>query len=287
MPFKSTLARLQKRVDEYIQNYCDELQKNLTEPGVSELLRAMDYSVFSGGSRLRPALCLLTAETLGVDGEKVLPLATAIEFTHCYSLIHDDLPCMDDDDFRRGKPSNHKVFGDAMAVLAGDALATEAFSVLARGYSREPALALELVGDLAKAAGALGMAGGQAVDLVFRDRTLTTENLEFLHSRKTGALLRASVVSSAKVCGATPAQIEALDIYANRLGLVFQIADDISDGATHSEEPSFVRVVGLEKAKEYCANLIDQANRALEPFGSAAQNLKDMIRYIYERTATS
>jgi geranylgeranyl diphosphate synthase, type II len=281
--FNDRLQELKSEVDRYIQGYLQEMESSASQNGVRELCKAISYSMAEGGHRIRPVLALLTAEALGKTHDDVLPLGSAIELIHSYSLIHDDLPCMDDDDFRRGKPSNHKVFGEALAVLAGDAMSTEAFRVLATAYKERPSLALELIRDLAEASGPQGMAGGQAIDLVLRDRQLTKNQIEFLHSRKTGVLLKMSVMGTAKICGATEEQLKALDKYATALGLTFQIADDISDGAA-TDELSFVKTAGMEEAKKACQDLVEEACRSVEVLGPKAQGLKELVSYIYERT---
>ncbi|MDZ4678642.1 MAG: polyprenyl synthetase family protein [Oligoflexia bacterium] len=274
---------LKKTVDQYILNYGQKLSLNVPERGATELVRSMQYSMESGGHRIRPMLSLLTAQALGKSFQDVLPFGCAVEFVHGYSLVHDDLPCMDDDDFRRGKPSNHKVFGEALAVLAGDALLSEAFLLVAEAYGDNPGLALALSKDLAQASSARGLVGGQATDLVLRNKTIDLTELEQLHLRKTGALFRTSVMGAATICGATSAQKESLEIYAANLGLTFQIADDISD-KTDNDELSFVKAVGLDGARKRCEKLVAQAHEALALFGSNAEGLKSLVTYVYKRT---
>jgi geranylgeranyl diphosphate synthase, type II len=281
--FKSRLQELKEEVDRYIQGYLNDMEASGNQNGLRELCKSISYSMAEGGHRIRPVVAMLTAEALGKSRKEVLPLGSAIELIHSYSLIHDDLPCMDDDDFRRGKPSNHKIFGEALAVLAGDAMSTEAFLMLATHYKNDPALALELIRDLAVASGPQGMAGGQAIDLVLRDKRLSKEQIEFLHTRKTGVLLKLSVLGAAKVCRATAEQLGALEKYATALGLSFQIADDIADGEDN-DELSFVKAAGMEEAKKACLKLIDEACAALEMFGPRAQGLKELVSHIYERT---
>jgi len=278
MSFKDHLQKSKKQVDQYIQNYLCDLESTLTRPGLKDLYNSFSYSLAAGGNRIRPILSLLTAETLGVPPEKVLPLGAAVELIHTYSLIHDDLPCMDDDDLRRGKPANHKVFGEAMAVLAGDALNTEAFFLLTKNYSSQPELALDLISGLALAAGAQGMVGGQAADVIFKERDVDSAEIEFLHMYKTGALFRVSILGAARICNANAYELKCLSDYARAFGLIFQIADDIADG-NKKLEPSFVKAVGLEKAKETCNALLQQAHQALESFGDRSLGLKNMIDY--------
>jgi len=282
MSFKDHLQNSKKLVDDYIQNYLGDLEPTLSRPGLQELYKSFSYSLAEGGNRIRPILSLLTAEALNTPAEKVLPLGAAVELIHTYSLIHDDLPCMDDDDLRRGKPANHKMFGEAMAVLAGDALNTEAFFLLTKNYSSQPELALDLVSELALAAGAQGMVGGQAVDVTFKGRDVDSAEVEFLHTYKTGALFRISILGAARICNGNAYQLKCLSDYARAFGLIFQIADDIKDGNKNTE-PSFVKAVGLEKAKETCAALLQQAHQALESFGDRARGLKDLVSHLYER----
>ncbi len=283
MSFTDQLQNSKKQVDGYIRNYLNDLESTLSKPGLQDLYKSFSYSLADGGNRIRPILSLLTAEALNTPAEKVLPLGAAVEFIHTYSLIHDDLPCMDDDDLRRGKPSNHKVFGEAMAVLAGDALNTEAFFLLTKNYSSQPELALDLVGELALAAGAQGMVGGQAADVIFKERNMDTAEIEFLHMYKTGALFRMSILGAARICKANAFQLKCLSDYARAFGLIFQIADDIKDGGDKKSEPSFVKVVGLGKAKQTCRDLVVQGQQALESFGDKALGLKNLISHLCER----
>jgi geranylgeranyl diphosphate synthase type II len=247
----------------------------------------MEYSLTEGGQRIRPILALLTAEALDKNPDDVMPLAAAIELIHTYSLIHDDLPCMDDDDFRRGKPSNHKVFGEALAVLAGDALCTEAFFLIANKYSAQPQLAVDLISDLALSAGSRGMVGGQAADVCMKNRPSDLAEVEFLHLYKTGALFKASVLGAARVAGANAAELKSLSDYAQAFGLLFQIADDIADEAKLSKqaaEPSFIKTAGIEKARRICEDLAARCEMALDFFGVKAEGLRHLSRKVYERT---
>jgi geranylgeranyl diphosphate synthase type II len=189
---------------------------------------------------------------------------------------------MDDDDHRRGKLSNHKVFGEAMAVLAGDALNTEAFFLLTKNYSSKPSLAVDLVAELALAAGAQGMVGGQAADVILKHRDVGAAEIEFLHLFKTGALFRMSVLGAARICEANTFELKCLAEYARSFGLIFQIIDDISDGVS-DDGPSVVKALGLEKAKETCRQLVIQAHQSLETFGDKALGLKGLINTLQER----
>ncbi|MEI7973265.1 MAG: polyprenyl synthetase family protein [Bdellovibrio sp.] len=207
---------------------------------IEKLKEAVLYSIEKGGKRFRPVLALLFAEACGVSPRRVLPWALAVEMIHTYSLIHDDLPCMDDDDFRRGAPTNHKVFGEPIALLAGDALLTEAFRVLAVAFRSEPALAVDLIEMLSCRAGVYGMLAGQAIDMSIE---LSTELIEqgsearkLLHDLKTGALIECSVVGSARICGLSDERVEQASLLGRALGLAFQIKDDILDSESDSED---------------------------------------------------
>jgi len=254
------------------------------------LLEAMRYSLFAGGKRLRPALALGAAEIVSGDDGAALPAACAIEMIHTYSLIHDDLPSMDDDDLRRGKPTSHKVYGEAIAILAGDALLTMAFDVASQ--SREP----KIVGEIARAAGAAGMVGGQVIDLQSEDEHLTLDELSHLHACKTGALIRASVRAGAILGGAAPTQLEDLTRYGEHIGLAFQIADDILD-ITSTEEvlgkpigsdvasmkSTYPALVGMDEARLLANAAVTSAIAALGSFGHEADTFRRLARYIVER----
>jgi len=215
--------------------------------------RSMRYSALGGGKRLRGVLAVTACRAAGGDPERALPLAAALEMVHAYSLIHDDLPCMDDDDLRRGKPTNHKVFGEAIAVLAGDALLTQAFWVLARLpqlSGATPATALAVIDEVATAAGTLGLVGGQVADLEAegRAREISGKELRAIHARKTGALFRASVRTGALLGGASDAILAALTRYAEELGLAFQITDDILD--VLGDTAAMGKAAGRERERE-------------------------------------
>lgn len=249
-----------------------------------QLHRAMRYSVFTGGKRLRPLLLLAAAEAAGgADPGDLLAPACAIEFVHTYSLIHDDLPAMDNDDFRRGKPTCHRVFGEAIALLAGDALLTLAFECLAgTAAAAAPARRIELIRELAGAAGSVGMVGGQAAELAVAEvaagssRTALGEADE-IYRRKTGALFRAAVRMGGILAGADDRELEALTSYAADFGLAFQIVDDIHDfdpGAGRRTQLNYPAQVGLEEARRVAADLMRQAGDGVRVFGSRAESLR-------------
>jgi len=274
------------------------LLESIRDDAIPETLRkAMSYSLEAGGKRIRPILVLAGAEAVGGVASMVLPLAVAIEMIHTFSLIHDDLPAMDDDSLRRGKPTSHKVFGEANAILAGDGLLAEAFYVLAdaRGSARADLL-LDVIRDVAAATGGRGMTGGQVIDMECTGRSVDEDTLMNLHSYKTGALLKVSVTSGAKLCGAGDEQLKALGSYGANIGLAFQIADDVLDvegdqallgkdvGSDEGNVKStFPAVIGVEESRRKAAALIDQAISVLASFGEKAEPLRLIAEYIIER----
>jgi geranylgeranyl diphosphate synthase type II len=255
------------------------------------LLRAMEYSLFAGGKRLRPALALGAAEIVSGDDAAALPAACALEMIHTYSLIHDDLPAMDNDDLRRGMPTSHKVFGEAVAMLAGDALLTMAFEIVARSGNAE------VVREIAAAAGVAGMAGGQLLDLESQYKQLALDDLRHLHSAKTGALIRVSVRAGAILAGAAARQLDVLTQFGEHIGLAFQIADDIldvvgteealgkpigSDAANH--KATYPAVLGLERARELGEEAVAAAVAALSELGPEADTFRALARFIVDRS---
>jgi farnesyl diphosphate synthase len=259
---------------------------------------AMAYAVNAGGKRIRPLLIYAAAE-LGVDRVENLnaidTAAAAIEFMHTYSLVHDDLPSMDNDDLRRGKPTTHKAFDEATAMLVGDALQTQAFLALSR-MDVSASMRIELVKELASASGSEGMAGGQAIDLQSVGQTLSQSDLEMMHRMKTGALLRASVRMGGILGNVSDHEKTALDQYAQSLGLCFQVIDDILDATSDSQtlgktagkdaqndKPTFVSLMGLDTAKKYANELNQQAFFAIEPFGPRAHALMDIAQWVTAR----
>ena len=262
------------------------------------LHEAMRYSLFAGGKRIRPLLCLAAAEAVGGDAETVLPVACAIEMIHTFSLIHDDLPALDNDDLRRGLPTSHKKFGEAMAILAGDALHTLAFSVLAtHQLARDPEQLLRCIRLVAESCGESGMVGGQVEDMQYEKRNdVTPEILRHIHARKTGALLNASLLTGAILSGATPAQESALRTYGDQVGVAFQIVDDIldvtSDDATlgkstgsdiKNDKATYPKLFGLEKSSQMAQDAVTEALTALSPFDTRAVPLRAFAAYIVQR----
>jgi geranylgeranyl diphosphate synthase, type II len=265
--------------------------------GAPQTLRdAMHYSLMAGGKRLRPILALAACEAVGSRPEEAIDAACAVEFVHTYSLIHDDLPAMDDDDFRRGRPTSHKKFGEAVAILAGDALCAEAFRVAAQHRKGREERVADVVFELARAAGAVGMVGGQVIDIEATGKKITVEELEKLHHAKTGELLLVAVRAGARIGGADANAMERLTVYGRALGLAFQIVDDVlditADLATLGKDPgsdreagktTFVDLLGIDGAKARARSVMDEGIRALEPFGNKAEALRALARYTVER----
>ncbi|MDH3686746.1 MAG: polyprenyl synthetase family protein [Myxococcales bacterium] len=282
MDLQAYLEDRTARVDRYLD---DRMPPADVPP--ADLHAAMRHLVFPGGKRLRPALCFAACEAFGAPTERALPMAAAVELVHNYSLVHDDLPCMDDDDERRGRPTVHVRFGEAMAVLAGDALQALAFGVLADAPDVPADRVLDSVGDLAALAGAAGMVGGQADDLGFPadafQGSAGAEAVEAVHLRKSAALIAAAVVGGARFAGAEPERLATLRRFALDVGVAFQIADDVED--RDDEEPcSLVRVLGMDAARERAEQLLVRALESIEGLGEPAEPLRDLARYAVERT---
>ncbi len=273
--------------------------KTFLPEGLPEILHeSMAYSVNAGGKRLRPVLVLWTAELLGGVKEQVMPIACALELLHTYSLIHDDLPCMDDDDLRRGMPTNHKVYGETIALLAGDALLTRAFEVIAKASEAgaNPADVLKVVKEVGEAAGSLGMVGGQVVDILSEGKEIDLETLKYIHAHKTGALFRACIRSGAIMSGASTDDLNRLTAFAEDLGLVFQITDDILDvvgdeaklgkpvGSDQNHaKATYPALVGLERSRKLAEESCQRAKNGLTVYGEKGELFSQLLDYICER----
>lgn len=280
---EQVMAAKAEAVDKFIEAYFAQMNLPLG-PAVQELKNSMHYSATNGGKRFRPVLSLLVADLLKKEAQSVLPFAVAVEMIHTYSLIHDDLPCMDNDDFRRGSPTNHKVYGEDFALLAGDALLTEAFLIIAEAYSQRGSLAAQLTRLLSEAAGVRGMVGGQAIDLRAGQKVFSKEELTHLHSLKTGALIRVAVEGAALIADASPAEILALRNFGAGLGLAFQIADDILDhGEKDQDVRSFTGILGLEKTRALLQEISQEALKDLHQVSEAAPMLEYLIHYNQSR----
>ena len=264
------------------------------------LHKAMRYSIFAGGKRLRPVLVIAGAEAVGGQMADVMRTACALEMIHTYSLVHDDLPAMDNDDFRRGVPTNHKVFGEAVAILAGDALLTLALRLVADDVKHmgDAARAHEVLVDITDAAGHGGMVGGQVADLESEGKRVTADTVDYIHAHKTGALIRTALRVGARICGATPDQVMALSVAGADLGLAFQIVDDVLDVVSSSAElgktagkdqiqhkATYPAIHGIEASRARAGYLIAEAEEALAGFGARAEPIRALGRFIRDRRA--
>ncbi|CAK6696654.1 farnesyl diphosphate synthase [Synechococcus sp. BA-124 BA4] len=273
------------------------LEASLGPERPESLREAMRYSLLAGGKRLRPILCLAACELAGGEVALALPTAVALEMIHTMSLIHDDLPAMDNDDLRRGRPTNHKVFGDAQAILAGDALLTRAFEMVALRSPGVPAeRLLQVVGELSLAAGAPGLVGGQVVDLESEGKDVDLATLEYIHLHKTGALLQACVLTGAMIAGASEPLLQGLRTYSRGIGLAFQIIDDILDVTASSEvlgktagkdlaadKTTYPKLLGLQESRQRADALVAEAKAALQPWEASARPLLALADYITSR----
>ena len=292
--FKLRVPEYGARIEKVLERWLPPAEKP-----PERLHSAMRYAVLGGGKRLRPLLIYATGETLGVTAEKLDGPAAAVEIIHAYSLIHDDLPAMDDDELRRGRPTVHIAYDEATAILAGDALQVLAFLILTedKAMAANPAARVEMLRTVAAASGSAGMAGGQAMDLAAAGRTLDLAELELMHIYKTGALIRASVLLAAQSApGLDAHKLTALDRYAKCVGLAFQIQDDILDVEGETEtlgkktgadsarhKPTYPSILGLAKSKQRALQLRDDAVAALGPLGEAAEPLRWLAEYIVSR----
>jgi len=263
------------------------------------LHKAMRYSIFAGGKRIRPILVIAAAEVFGKTAANVINIACAIELIHTYSLIHDDLPAIDNDDLRRGLPTNHKVFGEAIALLAGDALLTKAFQIMSQPSAvsgQQSALILKSIHEITKAAGSTGMVGGQVVDIESEGKEVAFPVLEYIHIHKTGELILASVRAGAILAGAENKELETITRYGEAIGLAFQIADDIIDVEGNKEDVgkniggdakkgkvTYPSILGVDESRKRARELVDMAITALKDFDRKAEPLREIARYIVER----
>jgi len=291
--FKSYLEERKKLVDRSLDGF---LPKARTRPATVH--EAMRYSLFAGGKRLRPILCLAASEACDGDAENALAPASSVECIHTYSLIHDDLPCMDDDDLRRGMPTSHVKYGEGIAVLAGDALLTIAFEILAQTPPTKRYDVGAYISELAVASGSRHLIGGQVLDLEGEgsDVLLSPTQLKYIHQSKTAALLTASIHLGAMTANATPKKLEALTVYGQSLGLAFQVIDDILDVTQTSEKlgksagkdeatakSTYPALFGLEKSRKEAARLTKNALAALKPFGKKGARLSEIAHYLLDR----
>jgi len=297
--------KVSKRIKKYLEErkiLVDKaLKEFMPEPSglAGDVIRAMNYTLFAGGKRIRPVLCIAGAEAVGGSADDVVPVACALELIHAYSLIHDDLPVMDNDDFRRGKPTSHKVFGEAVALLAGDGLLTLAFNLMARhgmGKRGEKSALLRVIDLISSAAGYRGMVGGQVVDISYEGKNPDPTVVEYIHTHKTGALIAASVTAGTILAEGSEEEIQSINRYGQQIGLAFQIADDILNvegdrnlmgKGTGSDKVrgkiTYPSVFGITESKSIQRELIDHAIDSLKGFDERAEPLRDLARYIIDR----
>lgn len=296
---RAVKERLKKEATLVESFLADALRVEGVPPGLAQ---AMEYSLTGGGKRIRPVLCLLSARLFGMESERILPFAAALECIHTYSLIHDDLPAMDDDDLRRGRPSNHKQFDEATAILAGDGLLTDAFALMCSVSERgiPPERILRAIALLAAAAGSPGMVGGQFLDMQYTARQgVSLDELAGMHAMKTGALLTAACLTGAVLAGADEKDCTAMRVYGTALGAAFQIADDILDETGSEEEmgkpvgsdaalnkTTYPSLLGIAKSRELAETYARQATEALAPYGGeAAPLLQGLAAYVVNRVS--
>jgi len=302
MDIQKYLQEKKRIMDSALDRYFPDPPEGEGEERFSGSLRkAIRHSLLNGGKRIRPILSIAAFEAVGGTGGRILPFACGLEMIHTYSLIHDDLPAMDNDDFRRGKPTCHKLFGEAIGILAGDGLLTEAFRLMTNrssrdGLSTDPELILDIVHEIAQAAGISGMVGGQVADIESEGKEVDLPLLQYIHTHKTGALILASVRVGAKLGGASEEALRALTRYAERIGLAFQIADDILNvegqatalgkrtGTDVSRgKATYPSLLGLQESKRRAAELVELAVAALEPYGPEVNPLRNIARFVIAR----
>lgn len=291
MDFKEELKKKAALVEEALDRF---LPLPDTYPPL--IHQAMRYSVMGGGKRLRPALVMAAAETVGGCAEDVLPAACAIELIHVYSLVHDDLPAMDDDDYRRGKLTSHKVYGEAVALLVGDALLTLAFKLLSQCRNTSPEAVVRVINEVAAGAGTLGLIGGQVVDTFSAGEEIAESTLEYIHRHKTGAMYRVSLRTGAILAGTGEKDLACLTEYAEHMGLAFQIKDDILDlegdekklgkpvgSDVRNKKATYPALFGLDQSKEMARLAVNKAAAALSVFGQEADFLRSLALFVIER----
>ncbi len=293
MDLNKYLKEKRKSVDGFLKKYISAQKKNKDCP--KNLAEAMGYALTAGGKRVRPILAIASYEAAGGRSESILPVASSIELIHTYSLVHDDLPAMDDDDLRRNKPTTHKAFGEAEAILAGDALLTDAFNIISEADAK-PALLIKVISELSYGSGPQGMVGGQSVDILLEGKKATKKQLLYIHKHKTGALISASIRIGAIMANASTAKLEALTEYGDKIGLAFQVTDDILDVTGTMEEMgkptgsddakgknTYPSIFGLEEAQKIAEKLVNDSLNALKVFGKKAEPLEEIAKYILAR----
>jgi geranylgeranyl diphosphate synthase type II len=287
------LKKKRKLVDNFLQDFISSKKKLKDCPAT--LSKAMGYALMAGGKRVRPILAIASYEAAGGKAKNILPVAASLELIHTYSLIHDDLPAMDDDDFRRNKPTAHKVFGEGTAILAGDALLTDAFHVISQTKA-DPKILLKVISELSHGAGPEGMVGGQTVDLMLEGKKAKKKELLYIHTHKTGALIRASIRMGAIMANCSPARLKALTEYGEKVGLAFQVIDDMLDITGTKEEigkpigsddakgkNTYPSTFGLKQSQKIAEKLIDDSLKSIKTFNKKAEPLAEIARYIISR----
>lgn len=278
MDINHRLTQIKKLVDRALKKY---LPSENTYP--PQLHKAMRYSIFNGGKRIRPILAIATCQMLGGPIQRVLPPACAIELIHCSTLILDDLPCMDNDDYRRGKPTCHRVFGEDTAILAGYAMILLAFEILSTHLKTPPEKTIRIISHLAHAAGSRGLTGGQVIDLASEGKRINKKTLEYIHLHKTAMLIEASVYTGAIIGNATKRQLERLTNYGRKIGLAFQIADDLLDISGDKKKVTYPGIYGVSKSREILQKLKKEAISNLSTFGKRADILRGIADYVISR----
>ncbi len=297
MDIQRYLREKKEVVDRALEEYFAESKPSHGKAvHTSSLRRAIRHSLFSGGKRIRPILSIASFEAVGGTGKDILPFACGLEMIHTYSLIHDDLPAIDNDDYRRGKPTCHKAFGEAMAILAGDGLLTEAFRLMTQKSSTDPAIVLEIVHEIALASGISGMVGGQVADIESEGRKVDFPTIEYIHAHKTGALITVSVRTGAKLGGGNEGDLKAFTRFGEDIGLAFQIVDDILNIEGRAEllgkstgsdlfknKATYPSLMGIEESKKRAFALMESAIHALHRFGQEAEPLREIAKFIILR----
>lgn len=294
MIFKENYTQTKEFIEEHLYLYIEKIK----DTPQNTVFEAMEYSLKAGGKRIRPLLFIETLNIFGINPKEAIPFFCALEYIHTYSLIHDDLPAMDNDELRRGLPTNHKVFGEAMAILAGDGLLNTAFEILFEDLEKNNSIErIQAATLICKCAGTQGMIAGQIVDMESENKEISLEQLKYLHSKKTGALLKASILSAALIGKASPDEYKALEIYADNIGLAFQIADDILDvtgntqvlgkqvGSDETQQKStYVTIFGIEKSQALAIECISKGKSALSIFDESKRKfLEDLANFIISR----
>ena len=280
-------------IDSFLKSYTDNIKKNKECP--ARLHEAMTYSLMAGGKRIRPVFSIAAYEAAGGRSDEIIPVAASLELIHTYSLIHDDLPAMDNDDLRRNKPTNHRVFGEAAAILAGDALLTDAFNIIASAKAA-PEILIIVIREIAHACGPEGMVGGQFVDIMLEGKKAGKRELAYIHKHKTGTFIRGAIRIGAIMANASSAKLNALTKYGETAGLAFQVIDDILDITGTPEETgkttgsdiaksknTYPSIYGLKKSKEIAEGLINDSLAAIKDFDAKAEPLRELAKYMLER----